>query len=146
VASVAITGPYQLLKVAGPARLSVRDRGITLATNAHQGVCIGFHEPVRAIDPVGAIRHPAVTVTVHDVAGLVLALGGPSTDVEVPGTEPDDGLMALTASQLREEARRLGLAGVGKLKKGELLDVLRAAADQSRVSALASEFHDQPHP
>jgi hypothetical protein len=74
VAGAEVTGPYQLVKVAGPPRLSLRDRGVTFATTTARGVCIRFHEPVPAIDPLGRIRHPAATVTVDDPDGLVAVL------------------------------------------------------------------------
>jgi hypothetical protein len=67
LAGAEITGPYQLVKTAGPAHLSFSDRGLTFATNPDRGVCIRFHEPVRGIDPTGALRHPGLTVTVEDV-------------------------------------------------------------------------------
>lgn len=69
-----ITGPYSFLKTAGPAHLSLADRGLTMATNGQIGVCIEFAEPVRGIDPLGLVRHPALTVTVADCAGLVSVL------------------------------------------------------------------------
>lgn len=58
------TGPFAVPKTAGPAHLSLADRGITFATNPDAGLCLRFAEPVRAIDPFGWIRHPAATVTV----------------------------------------------------------------------------------
>jgi hypothetical protein len=66
-----LTGPYRWWKVAGPPRLSLRDLGITFATTAAEGVCLRFHEPVRAF-PVGPLRHRGVTVTVEDPEDLVL--------------------------------------------------------------------------
>jgi hypothetical protein len=74
VVSAAITGPYSFLKTAGPAHLSLADRGLTMATNGEAGVCIELAQPVTGIDPLGAIRHPALTVTVADCEGLVSAL------------------------------------------------------------------------
>lgn len=70
-----LTGPYGLLKTIGPAHLSMKDRGITFATNGARGVCMTFRTPVSGIDPTGSIRHPAATVTVADCAGLMAALG-----------------------------------------------------------------------
>jgi hypothetical protein len=70
VSDVAVTGPYALWKTAGPARLAVTDRGLTFATNGDRGVRISFHRPVRGIEPLGAIRHPELTVTVADVEAL----------------------------------------------------------------------------
>jgi hypothetical protein len=58
------------------AGLPFTDSGVTFATNGERGVCVTFHEPVRAIDPAGLITHPGATFTVADVEGLVDALGG----------------------------------------------------------------------
>lgn len=74
VASTQVTGPYTWWKVAGPAHLSLADGGITFATTTAGGVCIAFHEPVPALVPGSAIRHPAATVTVSDPQALAAAL------------------------------------------------------------------------
>ena len=71
ISAVAVTGPYALLKTAGPARLAITDRGLTFATNGERGVLISFRSPVRGLDPLGLLRHPELTVTVADVDGLV---------------------------------------------------------------------------
>jgi hypothetical protein len=68
------SGPFQLVKVAGPPHLSFADRGITFATNTDAGVCLTFRTPVPAIMPNGLLRHPGATVTVADPAGLVRAV------------------------------------------------------------------------
>lgn len=70
IAGTEISGPYQWWKVAGPARLSLADRGVTFATTTRAGTCIRFHEPVAGIDPFGVIRHPGLTVTVDDPQAL----------------------------------------------------------------------------
>jgi Protein of unknown function (DUF2795) len=70
IASVRETGPYLFPKTAGPAHLSLGDRGLTFATNDARGVCICFRTPVRGLDPAGLVRHPALTVTVADPDGL----------------------------------------------------------------------------
>ena len=78
LAGAEVTGPYGLLKTAGPAHLSFADRGLTFASNGDRGVCIRFRQPVPGISPTRAPLHPALTVTVADVDGLhraVLALG-----------------------------------------------------------------------
>lgn len=69
-----VTGPYTWFKVAGPAHLSFKDRGLTFATNADRGVCIKFKEPVAGLVPKGVIKHPALTVTVDRPDDLVAAL------------------------------------------------------------------------
>ncbi|MGH9119670.1 MAG: hypothetical protein ACRD0A_17880 [Acidimicrobiales bacterium] len=71
VAGAERTGPYRPWRVAGPARLSLTDRGLTFATNTRAGVCICFHRPVRPVPPFPLLRHPALTVTVADPNGLV---------------------------------------------------------------------------
>lgn len=77
-------GPFARSKTVGPARLSLADHGLTFATSHDGGLCVRFGEPVPAIDPLGLIRHPALTVTVDDLDGLEEALGGPTG-----ATEPD---------------------------------------------------------
>lgn len=74
VASTIVNGPFGLLKTAGPAHLSLADRGLTFATNGERGLCITFDEPVPGIEPTHILRHPAVTVTVADCEGLAALL------------------------------------------------------------------------
>lgn len=74
VVSAEVTGPYSWPKVIGPPRLSLRDRGVTFATNAERGVCIRFRKPVSALVPGGLLRHPGLTVTVDEPERLVEAL------------------------------------------------------------------------
>ena len=68
------TGPFAPFKTMGPAHLSFADRGLTCATNSERGLCIRFDQPVPGIEPLGLLRHPAVTVTVADCDGLAEAL------------------------------------------------------------------------
>jgi Protein of unknown function (DUF2795) len=68
------TGPYSFVKTVGPPHLSLADLGVTFATNGASGLCICFRTPVAAIDPLGVVRHPALTVTVADVDGLARSL------------------------------------------------------------------------
>jgi hypothetical protein len=77
VAGTEVTGPYRFLKVAGPAHLSLADRGVTFATSTERGLCIRFLEPVSALLPTGRLAHPAATVTVTDVEALAEALAAP---------------------------------------------------------------------
>jgi hypothetical protein len=74
IADVSITGPYAFVKTAGPARLTFSDRGLTFATNSAQGLCIEFAEPITGIEPSGRLRHPNLTLTAADCAGLARAL------------------------------------------------------------------------
>ena len=74
VTSVQVTGPYSPLKTAGPAHLSLSDRGLTFATNPDAGVCVTFRNPVPGLEPTGRLIHPGLTVTVADVEGLVTLL------------------------------------------------------------------------
>lgn len=68
------TGPFRFVKTVGPPRLSLKDRGLTCATNGDRGLCVQFEQPVPGIDPFGQIRHPAVTLTVARPDELAAAL------------------------------------------------------------------------
>lgn len=74
IASTRESGGFSFVKTAGPAHLSFADRGVTFATNPDRAVCVRFHEPVRAIDPTGRIKHPNATFTVAEPAALINAL------------------------------------------------------------------------
>lgn len=69
VCGVETTGPYSPWRVIG-VHVSLADRGLTFATNARKGLCVRFHEPIRGGEPLGLLRHPGLTVTVTDPAGL----------------------------------------------------------------------------
>jgi hypothetical protein len=66
IADAEVSGPYRFLKTAGPAHLSFSDHGVTFATNGERGTCILFHDPVRALNPLGPPLHPNLTVTVRE--------------------------------------------------------------------------------
>jgi hypothetical protein len=75
VAGVHRTGGFAFLKTAGPAHLSMSDRGVTFATNGEDAVCAEFHDPVAVLDPSGRLlRHPGATMTVGDPTGLARVL------------------------------------------------------------------------
>jgi hypothetical protein len=74
IRDVAITGPYRYWKTAGPARYAITDSGLTFATNGDRGVLILLRDKEPGLDPLGLIRHPEITVTVADVAGLAALL------------------------------------------------------------------------
>jgi hypothetical protein len=77
------SGPYAVWKTAGPARLSLADRGVTFATNRDAGLCIRFATPVPAIDPFRRILHPGITLTVKHVDDLQRRLTPSSSTTEV---------------------------------------------------------------
>ena len=77
IAGVEVSGDYSYVKTAGPPHLSLGDRGISFATNAREGLCVRFRDPVKGIDPTGHLKHPGATLTVSDIAGLADALGFP---------------------------------------------------------------------
>ena len=66
-----VTRNYRWWTAAG-ARKSLVDNGLTFGTNRSAGVCIHFREPVPS--PVRRKGHPALTVTVTDLDGLVQRL------------------------------------------------------------------------
>ncbi len=70
VKDVQITRDYRWFKAIG-ARLSLADRGATYGTNTAGGVCVCFHEPVKAL-PVAA--SPGLTMTVADLEGFAAAV------------------------------------------------------------------------
>ena len=74
VADTQVSTGYAWYRTAGPAHLSLADRGVTFATNSRRGLCVSFVEPVRAIEPTGFLRHPAATLTVADPDALAAAL------------------------------------------------------------------------
>jgi hypothetical protein len=74
ITDVAVTGPYRVVKTAGPARLAITDRGLTFATNGRRGVRVSFRTPVPGLEPLGILRHPELTVTVADVDALATLL------------------------------------------------------------------------
>ena len=81
IRSVSITGPYHFIKTAGPAHLSLADRGLTFATNGERGVCLDFLTPITGLDPFGLIHHPNLTVTVdriEELVGVLAARAGPA--------------------------------------------------------------------
>jgi len=63
------------------ARLSRADDGLTFGTNSRSGVCIHFEKKVPS--RLRRSGHSALTVTVADLEGLIMALGG---DDDQPGT------------------------------------------------------------
>lgn len=70
VRDVRITRDYRWFKAIG-ARGSLADRGATFGTTTRGGVCVCFHEPVRALP---LFDNPGLTVTVEDLDGLADAL------------------------------------------------------------------------
>lgn len=74
VAGTQVSSGYAFHRTAGPAHLSLADRGVTFATNSRRGLCVRFVEPVHAIEPTGLLRHPAMTVTVTDPEALAEAV------------------------------------------------------------------------
>ena len=63
------------------ARLSRADDGLTFGTNSRSGVCIHFEQKVPS--RLRRSGHSALTVTVADLEGLIMALGG---DDDQPGS------------------------------------------------------------
>ncbi|GAA2747128.1 hypothetical protein GCM10009868_35300 [Terrabacter aerolatus] len=74
VAGTQESGDYAFHRTAGPAHLSLVDRGVTFATSSRRGLCVSFVQPVRAIEPTGLLRHPGMTVTVTDPEALAQAI------------------------------------------------------------------------
>lgn len=142
IGGAGVVGPFSRLKTMGPPRLSLADRGLTFATNADLGACLRFDEPVTAIDPLGVIRHPGLTVTVADPERLVSALaerGVARTDIaqlRTVQTAVDD-LRTMTASDLRALAKDRGVEHPASMKKADLVALLERDLDADLVEELA---------
>ena len=154
IAGADLTGPYSWPKIIGPAHLSLRDSGLTFASNDRQGVCIKFRKKVTGVDALGIVKHAALTVTVADAPSLAAVLHraaqladeaeeraerhpGNATlvaldadgDVAAPSVdqvldEVHDDLLGMSARELRDRAKELGVSGVASMKKDELIEVL----------------------
>jgi hypothetical protein len=68
------SGGYAFVKTAGPAHLSLADRGITFATTGDHGLCLRFVEPARVDFKLGHLRCPGATLTLADPDGFRAAL------------------------------------------------------------------------
>ncbi len=75
ISGAELTGGFSFVKTAGPPHLSFTDHGVTFATNGDRALCLRFHEPVKALDPTGRLRHPGATLTVTDPVALAERLG-----------------------------------------------------------------------
>lgn len=125
-----VTGPYAWPKVIGPPHISFADGGLTMATNREAGVCIRFWRPVTGISPLAFPRHGSLTVTVEDPATLAAALTAVAAadddePVEEVTEELELDLTGATASELRARAESLGIAGTSRMRKAELVELLR---------------------
>lgn len=145
IARAEVTGPYALPKVLGPAHLSLRDRGLTFATNHERGVCLGFVEPVRGIDPWGWVRHPGLTVTVADPDALVQELVSISQHADSLVRDEHAALDAHTTSELRALGTRLGLRRVSTMRKADLVQAI-LDHDDLAAAALRTELDEQRAP
>ncbi len=83
IASVTVTGPYAFLKTAGPARLGLTDRSLSLATNGDAGVELNLHYPIPGIELTGLIRHRQLTLTLDRVEAFVALV-----EAGLPGRRP----------------------------------------------------------
>lgn len=143
IASAEVTGPYAWPKVIGPPHLSLADRGLTFATTNREGVCIRFRRPVRGIEPVGLLRHPALTVTVRDAPAVAELLDSIASSPTATGDAPleralevvHDELSGLPAAELRRRASARGIRRVSSMTKAELLERLTLDDEPDRDEA-----------
>jgi hypothetical protein len=73
VRDVCRRGPYHWYKAIGP-RGSFVDRGLTFGTTTKGGVCVLLRDPVPGLAPVGALRHPGITLTLAEPERFVASL------------------------------------------------------------------------
>ena len=74
IAEARRTGGFSYLRTAGPAHLSLTDRGVSFCTNGDDAVCLTFHQPVAGIDPTRSLKHPGATLTVADPERFLVEL------------------------------------------------------------------------
>src|SRR3954452_10080377 len=89
VVAVERTGPYRAWKVAGPARVSWADGGITMAAATSGGACLRFREPVPAIDHLGVVRHPAAPRGVAALEAVVRSVEDRTAPAPAPQGPPE---------------------------------------------------------
>jgi hypothetical protein len=130
VEEISLSGPYALPKVIGPAHVSLKDRGLTFATNARQGLCLRFVEPVKGIDPMGIIRHPGLTLTVDQPEAVLAFFDHAIEHRDDLVRDENDALIGMTAKELRALAAEHHIARAASMKKDELVEALHAVADQ----------------
>lgn len=110
VAAVERTGPYQAWKVAGPPRVSWRDRGITMAPTTEAGACLRFRRPVPGVDPLGVVKHPGLTLGVDELDEFIAFATEriAATAPDAPGVPPThhEGTMWAALRALRNWRRR----------------------------------------
>mgnify|MGYP001791486941 CR=1 FL=1 len=58
IAGTQVSSGYAFHRTAGPAHLSLADRGVTFATPPRRGLRISFMETVRAVYPHDILPHP----------------------------------------------------------------------------------------
>ena len=110
VTSIERTGPYTAWKVAGPAHLSLAGRGLTFSATTAAGACLQFRRPERGLDPLGIVRHPAVTLGVDDLDEFIalarqfMAAAPPASGLDAP-THPRGGFRAATRAIWRWSRR-----------------------------------------
>lgn len=157
IAGATVTGPYSVLRTIGPPRLGLRHRDLTFASTDSGGVEIRFHEPVRGIEALGLLRHPALTVTVDDPEALAMAIDerrrGASSDAvsddsatpaAAPPATPEarqeeeagDDLHTMTASQLRSLADERGVRHRSSMNKSDLVALLEADMGDDLVETM----------
>jgi hypothetical protein len=148
VVGVERTGPYRAWKVAGPARLSWADRGITLAATTAGGACLRFREPVAGIEPLGVIRHPAVTLGVEGLDRFISmveerleAVG--STAASAPPPAHRQGSLLATARAVWSWNRRRVIHEQQTVERVDvpLLDRAGDADDQPVEIGVGPTFH-----
>jgi hypothetical protein len=150
VIDVVKTGPYRAWKVAGPAHLSLADRGITLAATTTGGACLRFRHPVGGIDPLGAIRHPAVTLGVDDVDGFVRAvqarIDAPASEHPTPPEHPQGRFVAVIRA-VRDWNRRSVVHDQRAVERVDIPTLDRAGGvdDQPIEIGMGPTFHRRYH-
>jgi hypothetical protein len=137
-----VSGPYNLVKVIGPARLSLADGGLTFATNPSRGLCLVFREPVAGLLPLPWVRHGSLTVTVAEpervketlekhLRALRQAPDEESAREAVEQAE-QDAIQGSTTSELRKRAAAMGIPDTAEMSHAELVQAMDATESPDR--------------
>ena len=139
IESAEATGPYGLLKVVGPAHLSLSDGGLTFATNTESGLCLKFREPVRGLLPMSLVRHGSLTVTVAHPDEVRATLNRAvrswhetsdrDSAIEAIEQTERDAIEGSTTAELRKRADALGISNTSALSHAELVEAMEAGAE-----------------
>ncbi len=148
VVDIERTGPYTAWRVAGPAHLSLADRGITMAATTRGGACLRFREPVPGIEPLGLVKHPGITLGVDDLDEFITDVRRRLADAPDRAAQPAADTAAPDAPAAPDHAEGGYLGAARAIWRWNRRDVVDERRDVARVEMprrdRAGDADDQP--